>query len=55
MIMSGKLTGLAGLRSKLSRLEKKYDKADGKPIVQARILKSAEATQKQIDKIEGDN
>jgi len=41
------------LKKKLKRLEKKYDKAKGKHLTEARILKSAEAVQNKIDKIEG--
>ncbi len=41
---------LAGLKKKLKKLEKKYDKAEGKPLIQARIMKNAEATQAKIDK-----
>lgn len=42
---------LTKLKKKLARLEKKYDKAEGKKLVQARIMKSAEATIKKIDKL----
>lgn len=43
---------LEGLKKKLARLERKYEAAKG-PIERARIMKSAEATQKLIDKMGG--
>lgn len=46
---------LAGLKKKLAQLERKYERAEGKPVVQARIMKTAAAIQKQIDRLEGDN
>jgi hypothetical protein len=42
---------LEGLKKKLARLERKYEKAG--PIERARLIKSAEATQKMIDKMGG--
>jgi phage shock protein A len=49
------MTELEKLKKKLARLEKKYDKAEGKPLVQARILKSAESVQNKINELEGGN
>lgn len=46
------MSGLRKLKKKLERLERKYDKAEGKPLVPARILKSAEAVQKKIEQLE---
>lgn len=43
---------LTKLKKKLERLERKYDKAEGKPLVQQRIMKSAESVQKKIEKLE---
>lgn len=42
---------LKKLEKKMTKLEKKYDAAEGKPILQKRIMKSAMSTQKKIDKI----
>jgi hypothetical protein len=39
------------LQKKLSKLSRDYDKAEGKPLLRARILKSAEATQIKLDLI----
>jgi hypothetical protein len=44
---------LYGLKKKLKQLERKYARAAGKHIMEARILKSAEAVQNKIDKLEG--
>jgi len=46
------MSRLEGLKKKLARLERKYEKAEGKPLVQARIMKSAAAVQDNIDKLE---
>jgi len=46
------MSKLEGLKKKLARLERKYEKAEGKPLVQARIMKSAASVQDQIDKLE---
>ena len=43
---------LEGLKKKFARLERKYEKAKG-PIERERIMKAVLATQKAIDKIEG--
>ena len=45
------MNDLVALKKILTRLEKKYDKAEGKPLIQARIMKKAEATQAKIDKL----
>ena len=37
------------LQKKLSKLSRDYDKAEGKPLLRARILKSANATQTKLD------
>lgn len=42
---------LKRLKRKLARLERKYEKTEGKPLIQARILKSAESVQKEIDRL----
>ncbi len=46
------MSDLAGLKKKLATLERKYEKAEGKPIVQARIMKSAASVQDKIDRLE---
>jgi hypothetical protein len=46
---------LEGLKKKLARLERKYEAAEEKPLIQARILKSAESVQKEINRLEGNN
>jgi hypothetical protein len=53
MMGSGSGNELEKLKKKLARLERKYDKAEGKPLVQARILKSAASVQSKIEAIEG--
>lgn len=53
MMMKNTGNELDKLKKKMERLEKKYDKAEGKPLVQSRIMKSAEAVQKKIKKLEG--
>lgn len=42
---------LTKLMKKFARLEKKYDEAEGQPLVQARLMKSAKSVEKKIDKI----
>ena len=44
---------LKKLKKKLAKLEKKYDEAEGKFVIRARIMKSAESIQRRIDAIEG--
>jgi hypothetical protein len=40
---------LARLKKKLNKLSREYDKFEGQPLRQKRILKSAEATQRKIE------
>lgn len=39
------------LQKKLSKLSREYDKAEGQPLRQKRIMKSAEATQLKLDEM----
>lgn len=41
------------LKRKFAKLDRKYEEAEGKPLVQKRILKSAAAVQKKIEELEG--
>ncbi len=47
------MSKLKKLEKKLTKLEKRYDQAEGKTILQARIMKTAESTIKQIELIKG--
>ena len=40
---------LKKLEKKMRKLEKRYDEAEGKPVLQKRIMKCAESTQRKID------
>lgn len=53
MMMKNTGDELDKLKKKMARLEKMFDKAKGKPLVQKRIMKSAESVTKKIKKLEG--
>lgn len=42
---------LQKLLKKFAKLEKQYDEAEGKPVLEKKILKQAEAVQAKIDKL----
>lgn len=45
------LVQLRKLNKKMRKLEQRYEAAEGQPLKQARLLRSAASTQRSIDKI----